>query len=222
MDSFVWDKDRKSRTGIAEAVFCNSKSDADLAAIIEYNMMQKSSVLFTRMTIEQWQVLPSSFQEKLDYDQASRTAILNFVKPKERSSDVCIVSAGTSDLAIAKEAQRTLAFNGYCAPIYADLGVAGLWRLIEKLDDIKQHKIVIALAGMEGALFSVLSGLVDMPVIAVPTSVGYGVSAGGQAALTSALASCSPGILTVNIDNGFGAANAAIKIIKQFHPVTVA
>ncbi|MEO9620406.1 MAG: nickel pincer cofactor biosynthesis protein LarB [Paraglaciecola sp.] len=220
MDSFVWDKDRKSRTGIAEAVFCNNKSDADLIAIIEYNISHHSSVLLTRLSPRQWAMLPAAVQEKLDYEAASSTAILNFIKPESTSSDVCIVSAGTSDLAVAKEAQRTLAFNGYHAPIYADLGVAGLWRLIDKLDDIKQHKIIIALAGMEGALFSVLSGLVDMPVIAVPTSVGYGVSAGGQAALTSALASCSPGILTVNIDNGFGAANAAIKIMKQFHPVT--
>lgn len=218
MDSFVWDKDRKSRTGIAEAVFCSNKSDADLAAIIEYNVRHDSSVLLTRMTPKQWAALPSSLQQKLDYQEASSTAILKLTEPKELIAGVCIVSAGTSDLAIAKEAQRTLAFNGYQAPIYADLGVAGLWRLMEKLDDIKQHKIIIALAGMEGALFSVLSGLVDMPVIAVPTSVGYGVSAGGQAALTSALASCSPGILTVNIDNGFGAANAAIKIMKQFHP----
>ena len=110
-----------------------------------------------------------------------------------------------------------MAFNGFDAPIYADLGVAGLWRLMEKIEEIRQYKIIIALAGMEGALFSVLAGLVQAPVIAVPTSVGYGVSANGKTALGSALSSCAPGILTMNIDNGFGAAIAAIKISNQFH-----
>jgi len=129
------------------------------------------------------------------------------------------VTAGTSDLRVAKEAQRTLNFNGFDAPIYADIGVAGLWRLLDKIEDIQQHKIIIALAGMEGALFSVLAGLVRAPIIAVPTSVGYGISSGGKVALDSALASCSPGILTVNIDNGFGAANAAIKIMQQFESI---
>jgi NCAIR mutase (PurE)-related protein len=161
-------------------------------------------------------MLPNGIRQHLDYDEYSRTAILDFdVKPITHSG-VCIVTAGTSDLSIATEAQRTLTFNGYNAPIYADIGVAGLWRLMDKLPDIRQHKIIIALAGMEGALFSVLSGLVSAPVIAVPTSVGYGVSSGGRVALDSALSSCSPGILTVNIDNGFGAANAAIKIMNQF------
>ena len=97
----------------------------------------------------------------------------------------------------------------------ADVGVAGLWRLMRRLDEIRAHRVVIAVAGMEGALFSVLAGLIDAPVIAVPASVGYGVSAGGTVALHSALASCAPGILTVNIDNGFGAAVAAVKMINK-------
>lgn len=220
MDNFIWDKNRKSRTGIAEAVFCTNKSDQDLLAIIEFNLNSRTPVLLTRLTTEQWSVLPPSIQEQLDYDSDSNTAIALFESNNANKAGVCIVTAGTSDLAIAKEAQRTLTFNGFEAPIYADIGVAGLWRLMEKLPEIQEHKIIIALAGMEGALFSVLSGLVTAPVIAVPTSVGYGVSSKGQVALDSALASCSPGILTVNIDNGFGAANAAIKIMNQFDTVT--
>jgi NCAIR mutase (PurE)-related protein len=98
--------------------------------------------------------------------------------------------------------------------VIADVGVAGLWRLLRRLEEIRAFKVVIAVAGMEGALFSVLAGLVEAPVIAVPVSVGYGVAAGGQGALSSALASCAPGLVTVNIDNGFGAACAAIKMLR--------
>jgi NCAIR mutase (PurE)-related protein len=216
MHNFVWDKDRKSRTGVAEAIFCVNKNLDDLCDIIQFNLSNKTAVLLTRLAPVQWLALPKELSEALDYDECSHTATLNFDHNTAKHSGVCIVTAGTSDLLVAKEAQRTLSFNGFEAPIYADIGVAGLWRLLDKIDDIRQHKIIIALAGMEGALFSVLAGLVSAPVIAVPTSVGYGVSSGGKVALDSALASCSPGILTVNIDNGFGAANAAIKIIKQF------
>ncbi|WP_440877066.1 nickel pincer cofactor biosynthesis protein LarB [Thalassotalea sp. PLHSN55] len=216
MDNFVWDKDRQSRTGVAEAVFCAHKSDQDLRAIIEFSQSNEAPVLLTRLNLDQYQRLPVKLQQILDYDTTSSTAIINEPPTIVSCNDICIVTAGTSDLNIAAEAQRTLAFNGYKAPIFSDVGVAGLWRLMEKIDHIRQYKIIIALAGMEGALFSVLAGLVRAPIIAVPTSVGYGVSQDGKVALDSALASCSPGILAVNIDNGFGGANAAIKIINQF------
>lgn len=216
MDNIVWDQQRKDRTGIAEAVFCSNKSNKDLQDIINLNTINHEPVLFTRLTAEQWSSLPANVRENLDYDELSRTAIMNIASIELNRTDICIVTAGTSDLAIATEAQRTLNFNGFKVPVYADLGVAGLWRLMNKIEEIRRYKVIIALAGMEGALFSVLAGLVEAPVIAVPTSVGYGVSAGGKTALDSALASCSPGILTMNIDNGFGAAVAAIKIVKQF------
>ena len=125
-----------------------------------------------------------------------------------------IVTAGTSDLGVAGEAARTLAFHGYAAPIIADVGVAGLWRLLERLEEIRRLRVIIAVAGMEGALFSVLAGLVAAPVIALPSSVGYGVATGGRVALEAALASCAPGLTVVNIDNGFGAACAAIGMMK--------
>ncbi|MEP1448308.1 MAG: nickel pincer cofactor biosynthesis protein LarB [Paraglaciecola sp.] len=216
MSNFVWDKNRASRTAVAEAIFCENKNPVDLCNIIEFNLKNNTTVLLTRLAAAQWLALPKALGQHLDYDEYSQTAILNYTPQAQLHSGVCIVTAGTSDMQVAKEAQRTLFFNGFDSPIYADLGVAGLWRLLDKIDDIRRHKIIIAMAGMEGALFSVLAGLVSAPVIAVPTSVGYGVSGGGKVALDSALASCSPGILSVNIDNGFGAANAAIKIMKQF------
>jgi NCAIR mutase (PurE)-related protein len=216
MDSFIWDKDRLSRTGLAEAVFCTKKSLPDLISIIQHNLDSHTSIFLTRLTQDVWQQLPVELQQSMDYEASSATAILLPQSNQGNRTEIGIVTAGTSDLNIAKEAQRTLQFYGFDTPIYADVGVAGIWRLMEKLDQIKQHKIIIAFAGMEGALFSVLSGLIKAPVIAVPTSVGYGVSSNGKVALDSALASCSPGIVTVNIDNGFGAANAAIKIINQF------
>jgi NCAIR mutase (PurE)-related protein len=126
---------------------------------------------------------------------------------------VAIVCGGTSDMPVAGEALRTLAFEGEAATLLPDVGVAGLWRLTERLEDIRRHRVVIAVAGMEGALFSVLGGLVPCAVIAVPTSVGYGVSKGGRTALNAALASCASGLAVVNIDNGFGAAHVALRIL---------
>ena len=126
-----------------------------------------------------------------------------------------IVAAGTSDVPVATEAARTLAFHGYAAPIPADPGVAGLWRLLEQLDALRQHKVLNPAAGMEGALFSVLTGLVAAPMIAVPAPVGYGVAASGRLALDVALGSCAPGLTVVDIGNGFGAACAATRMVRM-------
>jgi pyridinium-3,5-biscarboxylic acid mononucleotide synthase len=134
------------------------------------------------------------------------------------ASRVAIVCGGTSDLPVAGEARRTLAFAGETTTLISDVGVAGLWRLMERLDEIRRHRVVIAVAGMEGALFSVLAGLVPCAVIAVPTSVGYGVATGGATALHAALASCASGLAVVNIDNGFGAAHAALRILGETSP----
>ncbi|WP_016956504.1 nickel pincer cofactor biosynthesis protein LarB [Catenovulum agarivorans] len=216
MANFIWDSERKHRTGVAEAIFCQGKSASDLQAIVAHNLAEKNPLLMTRLSEKHWLSLSSEIRQQLDYDQISETAIGNFKIIEPMPNDICIVCAGTSDLAVAKEAQRTLLFNGCDAPIVADVGVAGLWRLLDKIEHIQQYKIVIAVAGMEGALFSVLAGLITAPVIAVPTSIGYGISADGQAALSSALSSCAPGVMTVNINNGFGAAVAAIKTIRQF------
>ena len=125
-----------------------------------------------------------------------------------------IVAAGTSDHALVAEIEQCLNFLGVRASCYVDVGVAGLWRLTSLADELRTYPVLIAVAGMEGALFSVLAGLVQAPVVAVPSSVGYGVSAGGHAAVNCALSSCSPGIAVVNIDNGFGAAALAVKILR--------
>ena len=125
-----------------------------------------------------------------------------------------IVTGGTSDLRVAREAQRTLLFHGLDVAVLADCGVAGLWRLTEHADRLRAAPAIIAVAGMEGALFPVLAGLTRGLVIAVPTSVGYGVATDGRAALSTALATCAPGVVAVNVDNGFGAASALLKILR--------
>ena len=134
--------------------------------------------------------------------------------PHQETHPVAIVMAGASDVPAAREATRTLAFNGQQAIEYVDVGVAGLWRLLSKIDDIRQAPVVIAAAGMDAALISVLGGLVPGVVIGLPTSVGYGVATGGTTALNAGLASCAPGIVMVNIDNGYGAACAAIRVMN--------
>ena len=123
------------------------------------------------------------------------------------------MTAGTSDLPVAREAIRTLAFYDVPAREIADVGVAGLWRILAQEETLRRHPVVIVVAGMEGALFSVVAGMVGGLVVAVPTSTGYGVARGGRTALHSALASCAPGLVTVNIDNGYGAACAAIRAL---------
>jgi NCAIR mutase (PurE)-related protein len=128
---------------------------------------------------------------------------------------VAVVCAGTSDVAVAREAARTLRYYGEGAVEISDVGVAGLWRLLERIEEIRKHRIVIAVAGMDAALPTVIGGLVSGVVIGVPTSVGYGVSNGGQTALNAMLASCSSGLVVANIDNGFGAACAALRILRS-------
>jgi NCAIR mutase (PurE)-related protein len=217
VSDFEIDWERERRTGIPEAVLCASKSVSQVEAILNAAVAAGRRLLFTRLEPAVFAALDPDSRARLDnYDPVSRTA---WCDPAPAGTDlrvgIGIVAAGTSDMPIAMEAARTLEFLGFQAPVTADVGVAGLWRLMRRLDEIRAHRVVIAVAGMEGALFSVLAGLIDAPLIAVPASVGYGVSADGMAALHSALASCAPGVLTVNIDNGFGAAVAAAKIINK-------
>lgn len=215
-DGFRFDWDRQARTGFPEAVLCAAKSVPQLAAILAEAAERGHPLLLTRLTAAQHDALPAGARDRLDYDALSGTAIAGpRPDPASLRPGVGIVAAGTSDLAVAGEAARTLAFCGFAAPVIADVGVAGLWRLIDRVPDIQQFRVVIAVAGMEGALFSVLAGLVGAPVIAVPTSVGYGVASGGMVALHAALGGCAPGVVTVNIDNGFGAAAAAVKMLRS-------
>jgi NCAIR mutase (PurE)-related protein len=214
---FKPDWERKARTGIGEAVFCGGKSPAQIEHLLSLANERSHSLLLTRLDAEKFEALVPQTQALLDYDAISRTAVFDQGLPRPRQAAVGIVCAGTSDMPVAMEAKRTLAFHGIEAPLVADVGVAGLWRLTERANELSAWSVVIAVAGMEGALFSVVAGLVPGLVIALPTSVGYGVATGGKAALCSALASCAPGVVTVNIDNGFGAAVAAVKILSRLN-----
>lgn len=202
---------REARTGLPEAVYCEGKDEAQLRGILDEAVVQERRLLLTRLD----PTMAACLRTKVtfDYDSVSKTAILGSLPPA-RLGPVGIVTGGLCDIPVASEAARTLAFSGAEARIIADIGVAGLWRLLDCLEEIRSFPVLIAVAGMEGALFSVLAGLVASPVIALPVSVGHGVATGGQAALSSALSSCAPGLLSVNIDNGFGAAQAALRILN--------
>lgn len=219
MTSARMDWDRPARTGLAEAVYGEGKTPAQLAAILEEASASGRPLLVTRLPASYLSALPEALAARLDYDALSGTALLGPLRPLPANTDVAIVAAGLADLPVVSEAARTLAFSGVRAEIVTDVGVAGLWRLMEQLPRIRRARVVIAVAGMEGALFSVLGGLVAAPIIALPTSVGRGVAEGGHVALNSALASCAPGLAVVNIDNGFGAAQAALRILSAQRPL---
>jgi NCAIR mutase (PurE)-related protein len=208
-DDIRMDWERGNRIGLDEAVFCDGKSNGQIARILDLAAAAGRRLLLTRLGAEQ----QAALTHQLDYDEISGTAFFGAPAAAPGAAGVAIVSAGSSDAPRAAEARRTLEFQGYAADGFADVGVAGLWRVLEIADDLAGYRVVIVAAGMEGALFSVVAGLTPGAVIALPTSVGYGVAAGGRAALSSALASCAPGVVAVNIDNGYGAACAAMRIL---------
>lgn len=211
----VLDLGRRARIGLDEAVFCAGKSARQIAAILAKHESARKPALLTRLDTEKLASLPPALRARIDYDELSRTGI--FGAPRRKAggrAQVAVVTAGTSDLGVAREAVRALRFNGIGVTEIADVGVAGLWRLMKRIDAIRRHRVVIVVAGMDAALPSVVGGLVPGAVIAVPTSVGYGVARGGTTALHAALASCAPGVVVVNIDNGYGAAQAALRILN--------
>jgi NCAIR mutase (PurE)-related protein len=198
------DTDRERRTGLVEVVYAPGKTDAQLGDIVDRCLSAHGRVLVTRLEGDRAPALLERSTE-LRYHEAAR--VLES-RPNGGPSYpvVAVVSAGTSDLAVAEEAAVVLEHLGHDVDRVVDVGVAGLHRLGAVLDRLRAARAVIVVAGMEGALPSVVAGLVDRPVVAVPTSVGYGASFGGVAALLGMLNSCSPGVGVVNIDNGFGAA----------------
>ena len=204
------DTGRLSRTGFSEVVFCERKPDAYLTAIFEKLLEANGEVLGTRASAHQADAVRERIPD-VSYDPISR--ILKKEKPgKELIGNVAVVTAGTSDISVAEEAAQTAEFFGTRVTRIYDVGVAGIHRLLSKEEEIRAAHCVIAVAGMEGALASVIGGLVKNPVIAVPTSVGYGASFHGMSALLAMLNSCANGITVVNIDNGFGAAYTATQI----------
>lgn len=212
-----FDWERGVRTRIPEVVLAESKSADQLLAIARQVLARHQRVLMTRVQADKAQFLVRQLPGQVHHHAQARTLVVT-----ERQSDsglqsksvrVAIVAAGTSDVPVVAEIEQSLNYLGEPVARYVDVGVAGLWRLTELAEELSSYSLLIAVAGMEGALFSVLAGLVPIPVIAVPVSVGYGVGAGGSVALNSALSSCVPGIAVVNIDNGFGAAALAVKLL---------
>jgi len=201
---------RKQRSGFSEVVFCSGKSDEHLTSIFEHLVREYGEVLGTRATQHQYDLVKKRFPA-VRYDSLAHLLVIER-NDKLKRGHIAVCTAGTADISVAEEAAQTAEFFGaYVERIY-DVGVSGLHRLLAHLDTIQSANCVIAVAGMEGALASVLGGLVQNPVIAVPTSVGYGASFGGVSALLTMLNSCANGVATVNIDNGYGAGYLAVQI----------
>lgn len=211
----LFDHARTARIGLPEAVFCEGKPfEALLELLSRFGKGSERPVLFTRLTPEVFANVPDALRNAYNYHPLSRTAYGETLpqKPKGR---VAVVSAGTADGFVTWEAARTLEYLGIEHSVFEDCGVAGLWRLAERLETINTFDAVIVVAGLDAALVSVMGGLTPRPVFGVPTSVGYGVAKGGNAALSSMLSSCAPGVAILNIDNGYGAACAAARIINN-------
>lgn len=208
------DHHRALRQGRPEVVFCLSKTPEQVLGICERLAAAGSGFLATRVSEAQLALLQEAFPA-LDWNATGRVAFLLAPEPVRRVGTIAIVSAGTSDLPVAEEAAAVAEAFGHGVDRLVDVGVAGLHRLLAERTRLEQADVVIVVAGMEGALPSVVGGLLRQPVIAVPTSVGYGASFGGLAALLGMLNSCASGITVVNIDNGFGAAAAASRILSR-------
>jgi len=209
------DFDRGQRIGLEEAIFCEGKTADHIVEILTQAKSKQQSFLLTRLNRETHATITEIQNFDLDYDELSQTAIFGQAHDPRDENRVAIISAGTSDAAVAREAARTLRYYGHSPREIADVGVAGLWRLMERLSDIQKSDVLIVVAGMDAALPTVLGGLVSQPIIGVPTSVGYGVAKGGESALKSMLSSCSSGLTVTNIDNGYGAACAALRILSH-------
>ncbi len=205
------DHGREKRCGFSEVVYCPGKTDEQLREILERLISRHDNMLASRMTAEQFEAVKALHPE-LAYNEIARVAYLHRDKKILGKGTVLVVSAGTSDMPVAEEAAVVLEVMGNRVERLYDVGVAGLHRLTDRQEMLQNAAVIIAVAGMEGALPSIVAGLVDRPVIAVPTSVGYGASFQGISALLGMLNACASGVVVVNIDNGFGAAYAATRM----------
>ena len=209
----VIDHHRELRTGIPEIVFGAGKTPEQIATALREIARGAGAALATRVDPAKAAAVRALVPEVV-IDERARVLQLGVPAARPRAARVSVVCAGTSDLPVADEAAHVAEFLGAPVTRVSDVGVAGVHRLLARLDTIREGEVVIAVAGMEAALPSVLGGLVDRPMIAIPTSVGYGVSVDGLVALGAMLTSCAPGITVVNIDNGVGAAVAAVRIAR--------
>lgn len=205
------DHQRAQRRGYPEAIFCPGKTPEQLGVIAAAVHEQPHITLFTRASSEHAAAilaeLPGAF-----HDRAARLLAWPPDPPAQTGGLVVVLAAGTSDLPVAKEAQLTARYLGRSTELVVDVGVAGLHRVLGRLDLLRQARVVVVAAGMDGALPSVVAGLIEAPVVALPTSVGYGAAFGGLAALLAMLNACAPGVAVVNIDNGYGAGHLAAQI----------
>jgi len=213
MSNFSIDHDRENRIGFPEVVYGARKSIEDLFKIVENFVTNGKNVLVTKLQQEKAMVLMEKYPKAI-YDRPSGIFILKPFKENQDKNDVAIISAGTSDIHVANEAYYTLGFMGIKAKRVNDVGVAGIHRLLDKVEELRSYKILIVIAGFEGALPTVVGGLLHQPIIAIPADVGYGVAEGGHVALNSMLSSCANGITVVNINNGYGAAMSALRILN--------
>ncbi|MGH3935460.1 MAG: nickel pincer cofactor biosynthesis protein LarB [Pseudonocardiaceae bacterium] len=212
------DPNRRRRTAVPEVVFAEGKTEEQTLQLLtaQRHAEPEFPALATRCPAGVLQQAPTRFPgEPVVVDLLGRTVIVGALPPPR--GFVAVLTGGTSDLPVARETVATLQALGAGHRVIADVGVAGLHRLLGQLDELSGADCVIAIAGMEGTLPGVVAGLIRAPVVAVPTSVGYGVSAGGHVAAAAMLASCAPGLTVVNIDNGFGAAAHAVKIVARVH-----
>ena len=206
------DHHRDLRIGMPEVIYCQGKTVVQIKKIIQSMNRAGHSVLATKLSKDSFRKLKPSLPKVSEYNKMAQTLVIEKNKQRKRSGLIIIISAGTSDIPIAEEASVTAQLLGSRIETLFDVGVAGIHRLFDNLEQIRKARVVIVVAGMEGALASVVGGLVDKPIIAVPTSIGYGTSFGGVSALLTMLNSCAPGIAVVNIDNGFGAGSMAHRI----------
>ncbi len=210
------DHHRELRTGVPEVIFGESKSAEQIAQILAELARLGNGALASRVSADKAAQVVASVPGA-EYLATARMVHVAPSSPRPPAAPVGVVCAGTSDLPVAEEAAATCRFLGAPVVALSDVGVAGVHRLLARLPELESVAVLVVVAGMEGALPTAVAGLVRVPVIAVPTSVGYGVGFGGLVALASMLTSCAPGITTVNIDNGFGAAVAAVRIARLWH-----
>lgn len=210
MDYAKLDTGRKARTGFAEVIYCSNKADVHLLNIFQRLFEEEGEVLGTRASQSQYELIREQFPQ-VQYDPVSRILKIE-KKEKLREGKIAVCTAGTADIPVAEEAAQTAEFFGTNVERIYDVGVSGMHRLLSRIETIRDANCVVAVAGMEGALASVIGGLVSRPVIAVPTSVGYGANFHGLSALLTMINSCANGIATVNIDNGYGAGYLATQI----------
>jgi len=215
------DHHRELRSGMPEVIYCQGKTVVQIKKIIQSMNRAGNSILATKLNKDVFRKIKNSLPKFSKYNETAQTLVIDKNKSKKKSGKIVIISAGTSDIPIAEEASVTAQLLGSKTETLFDVGVAGIHRLFNNLECIRKARVVIVVAGMEGALASVVGGLVDKPLIAVPTSIGYGTSFGGVSALLSMLNSCSPGVAVVNIDNGFGAGSMAHRINIVGDPILI-